>query len=63
MTNRNRYIQQRDAYDLLKTLWYNTYCPIEAIGAPRPDCPPDTDGIHSDCEKCMQKWLNEEERR
>lgn len=61
MTNRERYITKRDEYDLLMTIAENiqelgTFCPITAVGGKPDDC----DWWADRCDKCIQKWLNEE---
>ena len=62
MTNREKYITKRDEYDLMIQIWRRSLgqCPIEVVGAEKPKCVPDTDYIHSDCQTCIQNWLNEE---
>jgi hypothetical protein len=63
MKNRERYITQRNEYDLMMDITDNTnVCPIIALTGKYPD-----DGYgcrHSDdkCPDCLQAWLNEEEK-
>lgn len=37
-------------------------CPIEIVGERKPECVPAPEGLaQTDCDKCLQKWLNEED--
>lgn len=65
MKNREYYITKKNEYDLMKTIYFNKhkYCPIEIIGAEKPKCIPSIYGLaQTDCEKCIQNWLNEEKK-
>lgn len=64
MTNRQRYIRERNEYDLLVTMREQgvDVCPIKLIGAEMPRCIP-TGGYTTDCKTCIERWLNEEETR
>lgn len=64
MTNRQRYIRERNEYDLLVTMREQgiDVCPIKLIGAKMPRCIP-TEGYTTDCKTCIERWLNEEETR
>lgn len=36
-------------------------CPIEIVGERKPECVPASEGLaQTDCEGCIQEWLNEE---
>lgn len=61
MTNRERYILQVNEYDLLIKLQEGlsrsgNYCILDLITGKYEHCPYDTN-----CEKCIQIWLNAEE--
>ena len=67
MTNREKYKEKRDAYDLMMTIAENiqelgTFCPIKAISGKRPPCKHITQSftMMRDCETCCQDWLNKE---
>lgn len=66
MTNRERYITKRNEYDLMMTIAENiqelgTFCPIKAIsGKARACIITDSKPPMRDCERCIQKFLNEE---
>lgn len=75
MTNRERYFNRMDSYDLLLQMKANlerigVFCPIDVITGKKPECmtvdKPYMDGLAwalcRDCESCIQTWLNEEER-
>ncbi len=62
MTNREK-ILKTNIYDLMMTIRHNghKFCPIEIIGAAKPKCLPSIYGLaQTNCEKCIQAWLNEE---
>lgn len=63
MTNRARYITQRNERDLLLTIAENTkHCPIQAIGANSPRLVVWGSSCNAeDCPECVQAWLNEKE--
>lgn len=64
MRNRERYIERRNAYDLLVTMREQgiDVCPIKLIGAEMPKCIP-TEDYTTDCKTCIDRWLNQEETR
>ena len=61
MKNRERYISRRNSYDMLcNIISYGQaldedFCVIDALGAKGGTCV-------NGCEKCIQNWLNEEEK-
>ena len=64
MTNREK-ILKTNIYDLMMTIHRNghKFCPIEIVGVAKPKCLPSIYGLaQTNCEKCIQKWLNEEAR-
>lgn len=61
MTNREKYKEKRDAYDMMMTIWKTGACPIRVIGGE--SCLPRylvCKAFDEDCPACIQKWLNEE---
>ena len=75
MTNREKYFNNMDSYDLLLMMKANlerigVFCPIDVITGKKPECmtvdKPYIDGVASciyrDCESCIQKFLNSESR-
>lgn len=64
MKNRERYISQRNEYDLLReiqaTMLSNNCCVIEALVNIK--CQHDKECMLDTCCECIQKWLNEDER-
>ena len=66
MTNREKYFLKRDVYDTMTEIEKNLppdMCVIEAISGKYPD--PEHglcwyEGWDGKCDKCKQKWLNEE---
>lgn len=71
MKNRSRYITQRCDYDLMMEIAKNTkVCPIYAVSGLPAYLHEDTFCLVVDynrnmksCSECIQKWLNEEEKR
>ena len=63
MKNRERYVSRRNEYDLMMSILHSrSACPVERVGAPKPVCVPSAAGLaQTDCEGCIQRWLNEEE--
>ena len=64
MTNRERYILNRNEYDMLIGLHAALgsglcQCVIEAITAKDYYCPDDKVCTIEACKECIQKWLNE----
>lgn len=62
MKNRD-VLRSKAIYDLMRTILLNSHkaCPIEIVGERKPKCLPSIYGLaQTDCEKCIQKWLNEE---
>lgn len=61
MRNRERYVERRNAYDLLITIREKgiDVCPIKLVGAEMPKCIP-TEDYTTDCKTCIQQFLNEE---
>jgi len=61
-TNRHKYFLQRDEYDIMAAISNNTSaCAIDVVGGSMRD----EHGVlrckkYKICEKCIQKWLNEE---
>lgn len=64
MTNREKYILQRNEYDMLRCLQvaFNSgnKCVIEALTGKEYSCAEDKCCMLSTCEECIQRWLNEE---
>lgn len=63
MTNREKYFLKRDEYDTMMTIYRNKHkwCPIQIVGAEKPKCIPSIYGLaQTNCDECIQKWLNEE---
>jgi hypothetical protein len=61
MTNREK-ILKTNIYDLMIAIRRNghKFCPIEIVGAAKPNCLPSIYGLaQTNCEKCIQQWLNE----
>lgn len=71
MKNRSRYIIQRSEYDLMMVIVKNTnVCPIFAISGLPAYLHDETFCLIIDskrnlksCSECIQKWLNEEEKK
>lgn len=73
MRNRSRFIIQRNEYDMMMGIAHNTgFCPILALCgeyADNPECRGcggeigHCTDIDTTCSECIQKWLNEEEKR
>lgn len=64
MKNRD-ILRSKAIYDLMMTIHRNDhkYCPIEIVGERKPKCLPSIYGLaQTDCEKCIQKWLNDERK-
>ena len=62
MKNREK-LHNRALYDLMMTITRSSHklCPIEIVGERKPECVPAPEGLaQTDCDKCLQKWLNEE---
>lgn len=67
MTNRNRYILQKDSYDMMMTI-AKIVCPIWVIIGKEPKewniCPHKAKDWYEwedhSCEECIQNWLNKE---
>jgi hypothetical protein len=62
MTNREKLLKT-NIYDLMMTIRRNghKFCPIEIIDVAKPKCLPSIYGLaQTNCEKCIQQWLNEE---
>ncbi len=62
MTNRDK-LRNRALYDLMVTINRSSHklCPIEIVGERKPECVPAPEGLaQTDCEGCIQAWLNEE---
>lgn len=65
MTNREKYFLKRDEYDtMVQICTHRVYwCPIQIVGAEKPKCIPSIYGLaQTNCDECIQKWLNEEAR-
>ena len=65
MRNRDRYILQRNEYDMLCDLQAaissgRCQCVIEALTAKEYPCPNDKCCMLSTCMECIQEWLNKE---
>ena len=65
MTNREKYILQRNEYDMLIGIQVAIgsglcQCVIEALTAKDYPCSDDKVCMLSTCEECIQNWLNEE---
>lgn len=65
MTNREKYILQRNEYDMLvqiqAAIASQPYlCVIEALTGREYSCTEDKCCMLSTCEECIQRWLNEE---
>lgn len=69
MRNRERYIERRNARDLMITIREKgiDVCPIKLVGAEMPKCIPTedytTEDYTTDCTTCIDRWLNQEEKR
>ena len=71
MTNRSLFITQRNEYDMMISIAKNTnVCPIFAISGLPAYLHDETFCLIIDskrnlksCSECIQKWLNEEEKR
>jgi hypothetical protein len=64
MKNRDK-LRNRALYDLMVTINRSRHklCPIEIVGERKPKCLPSIYGLaQTDCEKCIQRWLNEERK-
>ena len=66
MKNRDKYILQRNEYDMLvqiqAAIASQPYlCVIEALAGKDYPCPDDKVCMLSTCEACIQAWLNKEE--
>lgn len=62
MTNRDK-LRNRALYDLMVTISRSSHkrCPIEIVGERKPECVPAPEGLaQTDCDRCIQAWLNEE---
>ena len=64
MTNRGKYILQRNEYDMLvqiqAAIASQPYlCVIEALTGKDYPCPDDKVCMLDTCEECIQRWLNE----
>ena len=65
MTNREKYILQRNEFDMLIGIQAALgrglcQCVIEALTAKDYPCPDDKVCMLDACEECIQNWLNEE---
>lgn len=65
MKNRDKYILQRNEYDMLIGLQVALssgmcQCAIEALTGREYSCVEDKCCMLSTCEECIQRWLNEE---
>ena len=65
MKNRDKYILQRNEYDMLCDLQAaissgRCQCVLEALTGKDYPCPEDKCCMLSTCMECIQKWLNEE---
>lgn len=64
MKNRDKYILQRNEYDMLRCLQIafnsGSKCVIEALTGREYSCVEDKCCMLSTCEECIQRWLNEE---
>ena len=70
MTNRERYFNRMDSYDLMLQMKENltrvgVYCPIDCITGRKPKCrlghyDETMTMAYRDCESCIQAWLNKE---
>jgi hypothetical protein len=63
--NRDKYILQRNEYDMLRCLQVAfssgmCRCVIEALTGKEYSCAEDKCCMLSTCEECIQRWLNEE---
>ena len=62
MKNRDK-LRSRALYDLMMTIARCRYkrCPIEIVGERKPECVNAPEGLaQTDCEGCIQDWLNRE---
>lgn len=62
MTNRDK-LRNRALYDLMVTISRSSHklCPIEIVGERKPECVNAPEGLaQTDCDKCVQDWLNRE---
>ena len=67
MTNRDKYVLQRNEYDMLIGIQVAIgsglcQCVIEALTAKDYPCPDDKMCMLETCKECIQKFLNEEIR-
>lgn len=64
MTNREKYKEKRDAYDMMMTIHERVPfdCPIDVVGGipPFTDCREINLQKFKTCSDCVQKWLNQE---
>ena len=65
MKNRDKYILQRNEYDMLTAMQVAIgsglcQCVIEALTAKEYHCPDDKCCMLSTCMECIQEWLNKE---
>lgn len=61
MRNREKFITKRNEYDLMMTIMRRgDACPIKLVGAKKPDCITTGSGVYTRCDKCIERWLNEE---
>lgn len=66
MKNRDKYILQRNEYDMLLTIqaafgYGMCQCVIEALTGREYPCENDKCCMLSTCEECIRQWLNKEE--
>ena len=62
MKNREK-LNNRALYDLMITINRCKYknCPMEIVGERKPECVPAPEGLaQTDCDRCIQDWLNRE---
>lgn len=62
MKNREKLLN-RALYDLMVTInrCKHKICPIEIVGERKPECVPAPEGLaQTDCDRCIQEWLNRE---
>ena len=62
MKNREKLLN-RVLYDLMVTINRSSHkrCPIEIVGERKPECVNAPEGLaQTECESCIQRWLNEE---
>ena len=62
MKNREK-INNMALYDLMVTINRSSHklCPIEIVGERKPECVPASEGLaQTNCERCIQDWLNRE---